>query len=232
MWLNACHLVRWCWLSETKDQQLGQGWDRAVEFRGFLGVSFPPRPGCISPPPPSYMCDWAGSSAYNWPDAYQVLYMMCHSGQVWWHKPQNVSYLSKKDILSYYIEDVLRQAGWGWCGSSMCQKPRFLLISCPAVLNMESLPCGPRWLLNFQPSCLHPSQQEGGREKEICILHCKTFFFWPDCATCRILVPWPGLEPGTMAMRALSPNLWTTRELSKTRLRSFCTVPLISLVRT
>ena len=32
MWLNTCHLVRWRWLSETKDQQLGRGWDRAVEF--------------------------------------------------------------------------------------------------------------------------------------------------------------------------------------------------------
>ena len=71
----------------THDQQLGWGWDKAVEFCGFLCVSFPPRfTGLGSFLLPSYMCDWVGSSTgwdtCNQPNANQVFYMMCHSGQV------------------------------------------------------------------------------------------------------------------------------------------------------
>ena len=29
---------------------------------------------------------------------------------------------------------------------------------------------------------------------------------------CGILVPWPGIEPGATAVKAPSPNHWTTRE--------------------
>ena len=38
------------------------------------------------------------------------------------------------------------------------------------------------------------------------------FFFpiWLCCTACRILVPQPGIEPGTLAMKAQSPNHWTT----------------------
>ena len=32
-------------------------------------------------------------------------------------------------------------------------------------------------------------------------------------AGCRILVPWLGVEPGRLAMKAPSPNHWTAREL-------------------
>ena len=32
-------------------------------------------------------------------------------------------------------------------------------------------------------------------------------------AACRILVPWPGIEPGPRAVRAWSPNHWTVREV-------------------
>ena len=31
---------------------------------------------------------------------------------------------------------------------------------------------------------------------------------------CRILVPRPGIEPGALAVKALSPYHWTSRELS------------------
>ena len=44
------------------------------------------------------------------------------------------------------------------------------------------------------------------------------FFFWLCCAACRILVPWPGVEPRPTAVKALSPNHWTTRELPRTTL--------------
>ena len=32
------------------------------------------------------------------------------------------------------------------------------------------------------------------------------------CADCGILVPWPGIESGSSAVKAWSPNYWTTRE--------------------
>ena len=38
------------------------------------------------------------------------------------------------------------------------------------------------------------------------------FIFWLRCAACGIIVPWPGIEPGPSAVRARSPNHWTTRE--------------------
>ena len=41
-------------------------------------------------------------------------------------------------------------------------------------------------------------------------------FLWLHHVACRILVPWPGVEPGHPAVEAQSPNLWTTRELPPT----------------
>ena len=38
------------------------------------------------------------------------------------------------------------------------------------------------------------------------------FFFGLCCLACGILVPRPGIEPGPSAVRAQSPNDWTTRE--------------------
>ena len=35
---------------------------------------------------------------------------------------------------------------------------------------------------------------------------------WPCHASCRTLVPRPGIKPGTLAMEVRSPNHWTTRE--------------------
>ena len=37
--------------------------------------------------------------------------------------------------------------------------------------------------------------------------------FWPHNEACRILVPWPGIEPRPAAVKAPSPNHWTSREL-------------------
>ena len=37
-------------------------------------------------------------------------------------------------------------------------------------------------------------------------------FFWPYCMACRILALWPGIEPRPSAVKAQSPNHWTTRE--------------------
>ena len=37
--------------------------------------------------------------------------------------------------------------------------------------------------------------------------------FWPCHAACRVLVPWPGIEPGPPASGAQSLNHWTAREV-------------------
>ena len=43
---------------------------------------------------------------------------------------------------------------------------------------------------------------------------CFTFFFpLASCATCRILVPWPGIEPMPPAVEVWSSNHWTAREV-------------------
>ena len=38
----------------------------------------------------------------------------------------------------------------------------------------------------------------------------RRFFFWPHHAACRIFVSQPGTGPGPLAVKALSPNHWTT----------------------
>ena len=45
------------------------------------------------------------------------------------------------------------------------------------------------------------------------VLFYSVLFVWPHCAACGILVPQPGIKPGPLAVRATSPNHWTTREL-------------------
>ena len=38
------------------------------------------------------------------------------------------------------------------------------------------------------------------------------FFFWSCHVACEILVPQPGIKPVPPAVKARSPNHWTTRE--------------------
>ena len=40
------------------------------------------------------------------------------------------------------------------------------------------------------------------------------FFFWLQCTACKILVPWPGIKPGSTAVKVPSPNHWTAREVA------------------
>ena len=47
------------------------------------------------------------------------------------------------------------------------------------------------------------------------------FSFWPCGPACRTLVPWPGIEPSSPALKVQSLNHWTTRE-----------VPLITSLKT
>ena len=39
-------------------------------------------------------------------------------------------------------------------------------------------------------------------------------YIWLHHAACGILVPWPGIESGSMAVKALGLNHWATREVS------------------
>ena len=40
-------------------------------------------------------------------------------------------------------------------------------------------------------------------------------FFLPHCMACRILVPWPGIEPMSSTVKTQSPNQRTTREFPR-----------------
>ena len=53
---------------------------------------------------------------------------------------------------------------------------------------------------------------------------CCLFVFWPCHMACKILVPWPGTEPGPSAVSVQSPNHWTIREfpVSHTLSRNCC----------
>ena len=46
-------------------------------------------------------------------------------------------------------------------------------------------------------------------------------FFWLDCAACRLLIPVPGIEPGSPAVHVLSPNHQTARKFSTIHLHVF-----------
>ena len=46
--------------------------------------------------------------------------------------------------------------------------------------------------------------------------------FWPCHMTCRILVPWPGIEPVTSAGQVKSPNHWTVGEFPTTQILYYC----------
>ena len=69
---------------------------------------------------------------------------------------------------------------------------------------------------------------EQSQDRQVCFLFffkCNPFLyfyflfkklFWPHCMSCGILVPWPGIEPMSLAVEAQSLNHWTTREVSTT----------------
>ena len=40
-----------------------------------------------------------------------------------------------------------------------------------------------------------------------------SFFVWPHCTACRILVPPPGIKSVAPAVEAQSLNHWTTKEV-------------------
>ena len=65
----------------------------------------------------------------------------------------------------------------------------------------------------------HTSQSisEGSGQKEV-LREQNSFFFFPQCfcphsATCRILIPWPGIKPMSPALGVQSLNHWSPREV-------------------
>ena len=57
------------------------------------------------------------------------------------------------------------------------------------------------------------------------------FFFGPRRMACGILVPQPGIEPGPSAVKAWSPNHWTTREFPILDIGNLCSFLVISLTK-
>ena len=54
-------------------------------------------------------------------------------------------------------------------------------------------------------------------------------FFWLHRAACRILGPWPGIEPTPLAVEVQSLNHWTTREVPEVQGSNICfTVKMVS----
>ena len=65
---------------------------------------------------------------------------------------------------------------------------------------------------------------EGGTGDWLIIFYFKTYrkvtsivrrAFFPGLMACGILVPGPGIEPGALTLRPLSPNHWTNREFAR-----------------
>ena len=57
-------------------------------------------------------------------------------------------------------------------------------------------------------------QQQLGQTHGNILRFCFVLCFWLCCAACGILVPRPGIEPAPSAVKARSPDHWTTREFS------------------
>ena len=55
-------------------------------------------------------------------------------------------------------------------------------------------------------------------------------FIWPHCVTCRILVPWLGIELMPPGMEAQNHNPWTAREVPKFDCLTLLVVPSTFLV--
>ena len=82
-------------------------------------------------------------------------------------------------------------------------------ISCHCAI------CTP-YRTSVRPSALPQGAQILGREKRsLWEKQTKPSFFWSCCAAWGILVPRPGIGPGSPAVEARSPNHWITREFPK-----------------
>ena len=55
------------------------------------------------------------------------------------------------------------------------------------------------------------------------------FFFWPYLSAYEILVPQPGNEPGTLAVKAQTPNCWTTFYFLTPKKKTIVSVKIVML---
>ena len=119
----------------------------------------------------------------------------------------------------------------GWKGGVRTWTP-------PAVpVSPKSLPVSPKWrqLFTALPKASHLNMEVSSyvslnalnflcnfKNVHSFQVTMRSFFLWPCIAACRILVPWPGIEPmpppalpcpaPPCPVEAQSPNYWTTGE--------------------
>ena len=89
-----------------------------------------------------------------------------------------------------------------------------LEFPCLTILQLPKITLEPTYFSHFYLteglfwySLLH-------QHKSARVLYLFFFFSWPQWAACRILVPLLQIEHGPTAVKAWSPNHWTTREFS------------------
>ena len=80
----------------------------------------------------------------------------------------------------------------------------------PEYTSVRLLPPTLPKLLSCQEvaSHLHVTKPNG----QVSVLKLLFFFFFGCAVPCGILVPWPVIEPGLLAVKAWSPKYWTARE--------------------
>ena len=65
----------------------------------------------------------------------------------------------------------------------------------------------------------------------LCLFMCVVLFFLATLCGLWILVPQPGIEPGPLAVKAPSPNHWTTREFRVWHFSQSATLLFLSFSR-
>ena len=111
------------------------------------------------------------------------------------------------------------RGGWRdscWLSTEWITLPIWLLKSSSAE---DSLWWTFRWDTNmfiffpFKEICPYTSYPEFLGINFPIMFFVLSLFFWLHHTACGILIPWPGIEPGPLAVKAWSPNHGTTREL-------------------
>ena len=98
---------------------------------------------------------------------------------------------------------VLVACGLGRCCSQALEHRPRCSKAYGIFLDGGPNPC----LLRWQADSL-PLSHQGSKPLSVLV-----WFYWPRPPVCRVFVPQPEIEPGPMAVKARSPNHWTTREL-------------------
>ena len=82
-------------------------------------------------------------------------------------------------------------------------------------MDIDNLPCGGKLYPFIFPANLQSYSVFLSERIVVIYLFLMLFIylsFWPCCAECGILVPWPGIKPMSPALEAWSLNHWTARK--------------------